>query len=201
MGTRNLTVVILDGKHRVAQYGQWSGYPSGQGATIAYFLTTADLDAFRKAVSDCSYLTAHEQTKLYEGCLGHPLSDEWLSLDESSKLDRAFPHLSRDAGGKILQLVLDGHRQLQDNYDFAADSLFCEWAYVVDLDTNHLEVYQGFNREPLAATERFASLKPEKDPSEYYPVRMVLRVPFHELYDDTMSKLEQRLNEEEEAAE
>lgn len=31
MGTRNLTAVYLDGQYKVAQYGQWDGYPEGQG--------------------------------------------------------------------------------------------------------------------------------------------------------------------------
>ena len=39
MGTRNLTVVYVDGEYRVAQYGQWDGYPSGQGMTCLKFLT------------------------------------------------------------------------------------------------------------------------------------------------------------------
>ena len=28
MGTRNLTCVFKDGEYKVAQYGQWDGYPS-----------------------------------------------------------------------------------------------------------------------------------------------------------------------------
>jgi len=37
MGTRNLTKVIdRDGVVKVAQYGQWDGYPSGQGVTALY---------------------------------------------------------------------------------------------------------------------------------------------------------------------
>lgn len=32
MGTRNLTAVYIDGEYKVAQYGQWDGYPEGPGA-------------------------------------------------------------------------------------------------------------------------------------------------------------------------
>lgn len=38
MGTRNLTAVYLDGQYKVAQYGQWDGYPEGQGITVLTFL-------------------------------------------------------------------------------------------------------------------------------------------------------------------
>ena len=31
MGTRNLTMVIQDQQTRIAQYGQWDGFPDGQG--------------------------------------------------------------------------------------------------------------------------------------------------------------------------
>lgn len=48
MGTRNLTVVINNGKPCIAQYGQWDGYPQGQGYTIFDFLSNADLSQFRK---------------------------------------------------------------------------------------------------------------------------------------------------------
>lgn len=37
MGTRNLTCVVLDGKYVVSSYGQWDGYPSGQGKQFLIF--------------------------------------------------------------------------------------------------------------------------------------------------------------------
>ena len=43
MGTRHLICVVSDGDYKVAQYGQWDGYPSGQGAAILEFLHKEDL--------------------------------------------------------------------------------------------------------------------------------------------------------------
>lgn len=37
MGTRHLTAVFVDGEYKVAQYGQWDGYPEGQGLTCLEF--------------------------------------------------------------------------------------------------------------------------------------------------------------------
>ena len=48
MGTRNLTMVISENKTKVAQYGQWDGYPEGQGKTILKFLKRCDLKIFEE---------------------------------------------------------------------------------------------------------------------------------------------------------
>lgn len=41
MGTRHLICVFFQGKWVVAQYGQWDGYPEGQGVKIYRFLSVA----------------------------------------------------------------------------------------------------------------------------------------------------------------
>ena len=64
---------------------------------------------------------------------------------------------------------------LNDDINFAADSLFCEWAYVIDLDKSTFEAYVGFNKEPLSPDDRFYFLmdKIPKDYSkQYYPIKL-----------------------------
>ena len=38
MGTRNLTIVYSNGEYKVAQYGQWDGYPEGLGVQLLKYL-------------------------------------------------------------------------------------------------------------------------------------------------------------------
>ena len=51
MGTRNLTMVISNGKTKVAQYGQWDGYPDGQGmtalSTLKRIILSGELGQFK----------------------------------------------------------------------------------------------------------------------------------------------------------
>ena len=48
MGTRNLTMVISQEKTKVAQYGQWDGYPEGQGVKILSILKKVDMSELKK---------------------------------------------------------------------------------------------------------------------------------------------------------
>lgn len=171
MGTRHLIAVQLDGDLKIAQYGQWDGYPAGQGATVLDFLRNKmSPRLFRKALRASRFLTPTE-----------------LAVLDGTDWTNTHPQLSRDVGATILEKVQDSNGlTLKDSRDFAADSLFCEWAYVIDLDKRRLEVYKGFNTSVEKPKGRFGKLPaPTKGEyegaSQYYPVELIKTYPLNKL--------------------
>lgn len=173
MGTRGLTAVMVDGVYRIAQYGQWDHYPSGQGVTALAFLRTMDEPKFREALGLCRFLTDAEHKAMWDRL---NIKGEWITMGESARF-YAQPEarlLHRDHGAKVLALVMEGEgeRLLSNSITFAGDSLMCEYAYVVDLDKRTFEVFKGFNKGPMdATTDRFA--ESPTDGNGYSPVRLI----------------------------
>jgi len=174
MGTRNLTMVISNGETKVAQYGQWDGYPSGNGVIVLDFLHTTNLEEFKKKLNKVIFVNGNKEKEIQNWLKSIGSDNGWLTGEQSKLYHEKYPYLTRDNGANILQMIMDGEEDeiwITDSTDFAGDSLFCEWAYLVDLDKNKLEVYEGFNKEPLTIEDRFFNLT-DKD-SEYYPIRMI----------------------------
>jgi hypothetical protein len=67
-----------------------------------------------------------------------------------------------------------------DRSDFPADSLFCEWGYLIDLDAMTFEVYRGSQKAPHTAG-RFARRPPAEE--GYHPVALVASWPLADLPD------------------
>lgn len=180
MGTRHLIAAYIDGAPRIAQYGQWDGYPSGQGISVLRFLRDTDLEAFKTALRNCHWLTDAEAEAAYR-------SRDW---------EKSHPQLSRDTGSDVLQMVLDaGGLGLINKEAFAADSLFCEWAYAIDLDADVFEVYEGFQKQGQPITGRYAQMPIEGDP-EYAQVSLRQSWPLNAL--PTEEEFLAALHEEEE---
>ena len=164
MGTRHLICVVVDGKMPVANYGQWDGYLEGQGQDILDFIKNTDMNVFKDKVRLCTFLFGEDLQEIV-------LNGDWT---------KTYPHLTRDAGAKILDMILKSDKGLTliDSTDFAGDGLFCEFAYVLDLDNEMLEVYTGFHKTPVPEGERFHYLmKPDE---EYSPVKLQFKMSFNE---------------------
>jgi hypothetical protein len=133
MGTRNLTVVKdKAGQTRVAQYGQWDGYPSYSGIQALEFLRDEGNQALLSAKLDLvQFVSEEECDTIYNS---FPDVSNW----ENKDFLNAYPGLHRDTGIDILKVVANATAPVKtmDNSEFANDSLFCEGIYEVDFSTN-----------------------------------------------------------------
>jgi len=198
MGTRNLTMVIEGEKPVVAQYGQWDGYPSGQGMTALEFLRSKSLKKFKKKLKLVRFATEEDEGEVKSFMESIGVTDGWMDMNQAGKYHQKYPLLTRDNGAQILQMIQDNNEPifLTDSSGFAKDSLFCEWAYVIDLDNNTFEVFEGFNQSALDEGERFHGDKSED--SEYFPVRGVKIYPLDNLPTKTQFLKDLETVEEEE---
>lgn len=171
MGTRNLTAVYVDGEYKIAQYGQWDGYPEGQGLTALGFARDGmNEKLFREMLNEVRFLSAEEANAIYHKYGG---SDHDIELSKYDVLKRENPGLSRDLGAKILYEVQAGRaKYLYNNIVFAADGLWCEWAYVIDLDKRTFEVFSGCSQAKLKPGERFYEFH-DKEDGDYGGIHLV----------------------------
>lgn len=214
MGTRNLTIVIQNNKVKMAKYGQWDGYLSGLGWDLILFLKNKEhVSAIKKNLHrlknfhDSEELEAVIKENGFEfwdvptisrDCSGADLFYAMLGINSVDGFsDRQNDTLKENSDKlKIVEQKL-GYIPVIDYYDFVKDSLFNEYTYVIDLDNNKLEIYQGFNQKPLEnkPEERFYKEQFDKDgklinDGGYYPVKHWFTLTFDELSSLTIEDID-----------
>lgn len=182
MGTRHLVAAVVDGEPRIAQYGQWDGYPAGAGLDVIRFIAEHNMFEFANTLRHTHWATEDEIRQMGRDInITTDVGSGWMTYEQSMQFYKKYPQFSRDTGADVLELVSHGEvNALRNSWGFGADSLFCEWAYVLDMDRGVLEVYKGFNRS-TEAEGRWAGEKPVSD--NYGPVTKVAEFSFESLPD------------------
>ena len=221
MGTRHLTIVKQAGEIKVAQYGQWDGYPDGVGTDIVNFLheirSPEMMERFRRRVALCRWATQEDIDSINEAM-------DMTELDQP--INQLYPEFSRDTSARLLWLIMNGKKNyllpenqqerlgstqfnlhaanlaeeeskeatlLNNSIDFGNDRTFCEWAWVIDLDEDKLECYCGYRTcdGPKGIFEEFEN-----------PVRLQASfdLPLKEEYGEFIARCEPREATEEEEA-
>jgi hypothetical protein len=145
------------------------------------------MKTFKEKLEKVRFLTDEDQEDINKYLKSIGSKDGWINMDQSAKYHNQYPYLSRDIGADILDMIYnysgDEKLMIRDETNFAGDSLFCEWAYLINLDTNELEVYEGFNKRKLGKTQRFKYLeeKMDDDSSGYFPIRCIKKYDINEL--------------------
>ena len=201
MGTRNLTLVQYNNEIKVAQYGQWDGYPAGAGTAILDFCSSnQNLNNLRNRLKNIRFLTDEEENDIYNTL--SKLEDKrrkakakynyYKPTKKEDYLEDYFDfYLTRDIGCNILNVINENvpyeliendedKIKLSNHFSFGYDSLFCEWAYLINLDTHELEVYCGFNKTDNDPESRWYIAEPKED-TEYFGVVLLKKYDMDDL--------------------
>lgn len=180
MSTRGTIGFVVNEDLKVT-YNHSDSYPSELGKNMVEFIKSGwDM----KSMAERIELVDADSTPTPEQ-ISHCKS--WTDLDVSSRDNQDWYCLLRGTHGNLrayhgdLKYMIDGR-------DFLADSLFCEYAYLINLHSNKLEFYEGFNKDPKAPGV-FARLKvPDYTTdagrlitADHYGVKLVKEYSFDEI--------------------
>jgi len=148
MGTRNLTIVKFNGETKVAQYGQWDGYPTGQGAAIVDFLKKkTNIKKLKKNLSKVRFSDQDGVDKeMFESY--NKNAPTWSNEPDNRTPEqiRWFnTYMTRDLGADILNSIANSKDKeiiLRNEEDYKKDS-GCEFYYEIDLDDETVSVNGG----------------------------------------------------------
>ena len=176
MGTRGAVGYRLGSIDKVT-YNHFDSYPTGLGVAV--------LDYIRK-FSDKEILEASRNIVLVEQD-SKPTPEQKIECAFAKTADLTVSKQStddwycllRNIQGK-LEAYHTGVRYMINSENFLGDSLFCEWAYIINLDTKTLEVYKGFNKNPKASG-RYSNMEPADTNDAYYGVRLIREIPLKKI--------------------
>lgn len=182
MSTRGSIGYIVNGKFS-STYNHSDSYPSGLGEEIVEFCKTVrDWEQFKANLAKVKFADNGYVPTAKEIEENKHFADLGVS---NQKYEDLYCLLRNVQGADQLHAIRDGKLTLlEDSGDFIKDSLFCEYAYILNLDTNKLEFWEGFQKEPHEGN-RFGQEKSDG----YYPCKMVGEYSLTEIPEDWQEKL------------
>ena len=198
MGTRGAYGFYVDEQTQVT-YNHFDSYPDGLGKNLAVQLAALmqehDLPALREMARAVELIdedvlpTKAQQEQLAPYCnleVNRGRADDWYCL-------------LRGLQGELGQILTDA-KVLAPANEFLQDSLFCEWAYIANLDEGLFEIYEGFQTAEHDQG-RYASDKegPDSPPEEYFPVALIAKLPIDKDLAENFDKWHAEHQKEQEA--
>lgn len=182
MGTRNLTMVIdQEGTTKVAQYGQWDGYPSGVGMGVLSFLKDQEkFDKLKSNLPKVRFIDSKGRDKEFMESYSKN-APEWSNEPDNRTEDQKkwfSSFISRDLACEVLENIANSNEEdilLQDNTSTGNSDGWVEYCYVIDLQKNKFLVHYSIDQDPviqwdlsnLPSEEEFLKLEEQDEEDEY----------------------------------
>jgi hypothetical protein len=168
MSTRGLIGWKNDGEYH-GQYNHSDSYPSWLGKEAIALVRHFNIKGWEMLRQNLRLLTVingqdtapadlAEKYEKYNGDLSGHAKTEWYNL------------LRELQGTGYLKEIGTGNlAHVPDNIDFIKDSLFCEYAYILNLDNMTLDCYRGFQEQPQSNNPFGTEPEQSGSGTDYYP--------------------------------
>jgi hypothetical protein len=201
MGTRGLYGFRKNGIDKLT-YNHFDSYPDCLGGTMVEFCKTTSLKEMNEIFDKIVLVLEHTvptQTQVKE-CI------EYYDSNVSVGSPEDWYCLLRGAQGNP-NVYKHGFKYMIDSHNFIEDSLFCEYAYIINLDEECLEFWVGFQKEPDYDNRYGTETHDNMD--KYYPCKMIGEYSFECLKEESVEciiasmnrAVEVEFNEDEEVEE
>lgn len=160
-------------------YNHSDSYPDWLGRGIATFCSETSIEEMGKIYDSIEMIDEEtpptkEQIKwcieagYYDPSVSSQKKEDWYCLLRGMQGD--LEELKKNALGK-------GKTFMSDSQNFIRDSLFCEYAYIINLDTEMLEFWVGYQHEAQEGN-RYGEAANEDG---YYPCMLAAEFPLAEI--------------------
>lgn len=179
MSTRGTIGFRMQKKDKVT-YNHSDSYPSWLGINILSFIKDTPEPELKDIASrielvDEDSTPSPEQIEAYS---------KYSDTSVSTRTKTDWYCLLRDTQGD-LNHYRSGVRHMIDYHEFLKDSLSCEWAYIINIDSRELEIYRGYNKQKnLKNGGRYAKYTVDED-KRYYGVTILATLSLSDIRNMT----------------
>jgi hypothetical protein len=191
MGTRGLVGWKIDGEYH-GTYCHWDSYPSGLGRDVSSWIhgnlkTDEDINDFKEKLTNLTYVKESDQAS-------EDLQERYKKYADISVAEKSLSSwycLLRDLQGVgYLQEIKAGNlKHAVDGIAGIRDSLFCEYAYILNMDDKAFSFFEGHQTSSQIGNP-FGT---DANSDGYYPCALMWEVPFK----DAVERMEQEIDKDE----
>lgn len=178
MGTRGLYGVRKNNIDKCT-YNHFDSYPDGLGKDFITFIKNCSNQELNKFFEKIKLVNVKDAPSVedinicvnsgyYNKSVSNQTVEDWYCLLRNLQGNfNEYEKLIKNDAPVIY---------MTDEISFIKDSLFCEYAYILDLDEKVLEYYEGFQKTPQEGN-RYGQ---EKD-GDYYPCKLICKIPIWDI--------------------
>lgn len=178
MGTRGTYGFRKNGEDKLT-YNHFDSYPDWLGRNVIEFCQNHSVEEINE-IFDKIVMVNEKTDKPTTEQIKECVENGFVDLNVSTQSETDWYCLLRNCQGDLECLAnTKDHAYMIDDGNFIKDSLFCEYGYIINLDEDVIEYYEGFQKKPQE-WNRYGTTPNENG---YYPCKLVMVFPLNEIDD------------------